>query len=94
MSEPKDEYDAFFEELTALTLKHGIAIGGCGCCGSPFTVSIGEPDEKPGYDFSMMSEFEWDNYHRRYFCDLGELQEANKNAKQTKMRSRLTRSRS
>lgn len=26
----------FLLELTELTKKHGIAIGGCGCCGSPW----------------------------------------------------------
>lgn len=25
----------FLKELTELTKKHNIAIGGCGCCGSP-----------------------------------------------------------
>lgn len=32
----KDQIAAFLQELTALTRKHKIAIGGCGCCGSPF----------------------------------------------------------
>lgn len=28
--------DKFLEELTELTKKYGIEIGGCGCCGSPW----------------------------------------------------------
>jgi hypothetical protein len=31
---------AFLEELSALTIKHGIRIGGCGCCGSPWVSKI------------------------------------------------------
>lgn len=38
----------FLKELTELTQKHGIAIGGCGCCGSPFLYD----DE--GQEFSQM----------------------------------------
>ena len=49
---------AFLEELTALTIKHRISIGGCGCCQSPFLVEtkragrycsaigIGDPEVK------------------------------------------------
>jgi hypothetical protein len=37
MTEPtKEQVEAFLTELTALTIKYGIEIGGCGCCGSPF----------------------------------------------------------
>jgi len=27
---------SFLKDLTELSLKHKLAIGGCGCCGSPF----------------------------------------------------------
>jgi hypothetical protein len=32
----KSALAAFLAELAALTEKHGIRIGGCGCCGSPW----------------------------------------------------------
>ena len=35
----------FLEELTALTKKHGFAIGGCGCCGSPWLYDDGDGAE-------------------------------------------------
>lgn len=35
----------FIAELTALTRKHGIAIGGCGCCGSPFLMDAKAPKD-------------------------------------------------
>ena len=31
---------AFLKELTELSKWHGIVIGGCGCCGSPFLMDI------------------------------------------------------
>lgn len=30
----------FMRELTALTLKYGVVITGCGCCNSPFCVQL------------------------------------------------------
>lgn len=35
-----DNLEKFLEELTALSLKYEIFIGGCGCCGSPFLTDI------------------------------------------------------
>lgn len=32
--------DRFLKELTALTRRYKIDIGGCGCCGSPFLTDI------------------------------------------------------
>ena len=40
----------FLAELTELTKKHGIAIGGCGCCGSPWITSdVDVGDDQSGY---------------------------------------------
>ena len=48
MSEPTTEsIVAFLHELTELSRRHGIQIGGCGCCGSPFLAEI-DDDKKDG----------------------------------------------
>ena len=39
----KNKIDNFIKELAALTIKYGIEIGGCGCCGSPWLNDIGTP---------------------------------------------------
>ena len=39
-----EKRDAFLKELTELTLKHGIKIGGCGCCGSPW-IAEAKPED-------------------------------------------------
>ncbi len=42
MTEWTERVEAFLEELSVLTRKHGIAIGGCGCCGSPYLSDLTE----------------------------------------------------
>jgi hypothetical protein len=39
------ELDKFLEELTTLTKKYKLEIGGCGCCGSPYVEKT--QDEHP-----------------------------------------------
>ena len=52
------EYQAFLEELTALTLKHGLVIGGCGCLGSPWIAEI-EEGEKTGHSYNYNEKVEF-----------------------------------
>lgn len=33
---------AFLNDLNELTRQHGIVIGGCGCCGSPYLMSFAD----------------------------------------------------
>jgi hypothetical protein len=48
MTDEQNKYRQFLLELRELTNKHGLAIGGCGCCGSPFLDEI-TPDDRGGY---------------------------------------------
>ncbi|GJM43472.1 MAG: hypothetical protein DHS20C21_03140 [Gemmatimonadota bacterium] len=34
------DQEKFLDELAALTIKYGIEIDGCGCCGSPFLYEV------------------------------------------------------
>ena len=43
MKEPtQDQIDAFMAELIPISKKHGLVIGACGCCGSPWVEFIEE----------------------------------------------------
>lgn len=44
-----DEERVFLLELRALTMKHGIAIMGCGCCDSPYLIHVQTGNECHGY---------------------------------------------
>jgi len=68
-----DQEKLFLIELEALTRKHHMAIGGCGCCGSPRIQKIeeGELDSRAGYGtngtseilwISPTDEYDWENY--------------------------------
>ena len=70
MNTPKEL--EFLLELTALTRKHGISIGGCGCCGSPSLEKADVSDERAGYKIeegweilawvAPTDEYLWDEY--------------------------------
>ncbi len=49
---PQEKETAFLEELTILSKKYKIAIGGCGCCGSPWLEPMSYKDEFEGEDWS------------------------------------------
>lgn len=38
-----DRTKSFLLELKALCAKHGVTIGGCGCCGSPHIKPVEDP---------------------------------------------------
>lgn len=40
----------FLEELTSLTERYGLEIGGCGCCGSPYLTDCSTETEKINVD--------------------------------------------
>lgn len=44
-----DQEQAFLSELSELTKRHKITIGGCGCCGSPFLTAHSEIKSKGRY---------------------------------------------
>lgn len=39
---------AFLRDLTEVTRRHRIAVGGCGCCGSPHLIEISAEDAAQG----------------------------------------------
>jgi len=49
----------FLIELRELTIKHGIAVGGCGCCGSPYLMDADVSDQWAGYTHDNGEEIEW-----------------------------------
>lgn len=59
---------AFLIDLEALTRKHGIAVTGCGCCGSPDLVGVDTSDPQAGYRddhvqwIDPSNEYLWQDY--------------------------------
>jgi hypothetical protein len=68
MSEERNEAEwlkrreAFAAALTKLSMKHGIIVGGCGCCGSPFLTEATDEERSGRYvvsDDGMDPEIDW-----------------------------------
>lgn len=53
MKELKPEHKAFLDDLAAVCEKHGMVIGGCGCCGSPWVC------DAPDGDGKLVAKFGW-----------------------------------
>ncbi len=51
----------FLQGLRELTLKTGIAIAGCGCCGSPYLVEINKDSltDDVRYGYGCADELTW-----------------------------------
>lgn len=50
--------EAFMAELTALTHKHGVKIGGCGCCGSPWLAATSNKTGRYSLDSDYSLQYE------------------------------------
>ena len=64
MEDNNYDKEGFLRELTELSRKYGLYIGGCGCCGSPWVSTRGMPGgeyvlryPRPGLDVSP--HLEW-----------------------------------
>lgn len=63
--------EAFLRDLDALAIKHGVVIGGCGCCGSPWLTAAPNNPEAGFYregDFLQFihpsDNYDWDKFGR------------------------------
>lgn len=45
----------FLMELTKLTKTYGIIIGGCGCCGSPYLISVEDETSIAGFAYDNLT---------------------------------------
>lgn len=66
MNENKiNNLESFIAELTELSKKHDLVIGGCGCCDSPWIESNNENVGKMGND-EYANELKW-NYETQTY---------------------------
>jgi hypothetical protein len=52
---------AFLAELTEVCRRHGLAIGGCGCCESPFIVAVKSDDSFFRMNPDRCGQVQWIN---------------------------------
>ena len=56
--------EQFLEELAELSEKYNLAIGGCGCCGSPYIYTINTKlSNTVGFDL------EYNEHTKKYKCE-------------------------
>lgn len=56
----KKELESFLAELTALSEKYDLYIGGCGCCGSPWIMREGAHNEATELRMNTNGKYEAD----------------------------------
>lgn len=52
----EEQIRLFLEDLSKLTRKHGIKIGGCGCCGSPFLIELDDVARSEAYSYRIKDD--------------------------------------
>ena len=56
----KEQITGFLVDLEEISRKHGITIGGCGCCASPYLEPM--DDETDGYCYSAFTDWSLINW--------------------------------
>jgi len=55
--------EQFLQELSALTRKYKIEIGGCGCCDSPYLTDLLENEQAESWGYK------YPDGYKMYWCD-------------------------
>ena len=70
MKSEEERHREFLLGLTQLTRDTGVAIGGCGCCGSPFLYDASSPsDPESGYGYEGEGNVAWISHSDTYKWD-------------------------